>query len=94
MLVTRVNDDAREQERVRREWRWLGLALVGGPLLGGLIAWAITYATGDDSGALSRGSWAIIMAVLGAIIGAIAGFMLWALWVLSHSLARRLSHRR
>jgi hypothetical protein len=82
------------KERQRQEWRWLGLATLGGTLLGALIFWAVAYATGGDSGVITRGGWAAFAAIAGALIGLIVGFMLWALWVLLHTLGWRFSHRR
>jgi hypothetical protein len=51
-------------------------------MLGALVFWAVEYATGGDSGVISRGSWAVLAAIAGAFVGLIVGFALWALWVL------------
>jgi hypothetical protein len=76
----------------RSQWRWLGIATVGGALLGALLLGVSTYATTDNSEYLfSRGDAAFLFAILGAMKGAIAGFVLWALWVLSRTLVNRLS---
>jgi hypothetical protein len=85
-----------KEERQRQEWRWLGLATLGGTLLGGLISWAVAYATsGDDSGVLfTRGGWAVFAAIVGAGVGLTVGFLLWALWILLRTLRWRFSQRR
>jgi hypothetical protein len=80
-----------EATRRRNEWRWLRRMTLGGTLLGALTFWVIGYATGDDSGALfNRGDAAFFAAFAGAIMGAIVGFVLWALWVLSRTIRRRM----
>jgi hypothetical protein len=81
-----------EEKGRRSEWRWLGRATIGGTILGALVLWVIAYmTTGDDSEALiSRGGFAFLAAVVGAATGAIAGFVLWALWVLARTLFERL----
>jgi hypothetical protein len=80
-----------DEKRRRSEWRWLGRATIGGTILGALVLWVVAYMTGDDSGTLiSRGDFAFWAAVVGAITGAIAGFVLWALWVLARTLFERL----
>jgi hypothetical protein len=66
-----------------KEWHWLGIAVLGGALLGALILGVSAYAADDDSGALfSRSDFAVLAAVVGFVLGAIAGFVLWAVWVL------------
>ena len=82
-----------KEERQRQEWRWLGLATIGGTLLGGaLVSWAVAYATSaDDSGVLF--TYAFVAAIAGAVVGLIVGFLLWALWILLRTLRRRFSHR-
>lgn len=77
------------------EWRGLGIATIGGALLGALILGVLAYATTDDSDYLfSRGDSAVVGAIFGAIVGVIAGFLLWALWVLLRAIVRSFSQPR
>lgn len=87
--VERPAHPTREKRRAS-EWRWLGIATVGGALLGALILGVLVYATTDDSGAelFGRGGSAVLAAVIGFAVGSIAGFVLWALWVLLRTLIR------
>lgn len=72
------------EKRHASEWRWLGIATVGGALLGALILGVLAYTTTDDSGAelFSQGDSAFLGAAIGFFVGLIAGFVLWAMWVL------------
>lgn len=75
------------------EWPWLGIATMGGALLGALILGAFAYWLRDDSGLFSRIGIAVLYAVVGAMVGAVAGFVPWALWVFLRESVRSFSHR-
>ena len=84
--------EERARPEARSEWRWLRRAAGGGALLGGLAGGIfLSYGTGQGE-FLSAGDWGFIGTVIGVVIGAIAGFLLWATWVLLvRPLARLLS---
>ena len=78
----------RRAKRHKREWLWLGIASVCGALLGALILGVLAYATSESGPYLNRGGFAILGALVGFFVGLIAGFVLWALWVLLRTFIR------